>query len=449
MPQHVDAFVAKMSAADISPAAIGCFREYYLRYRHGQAQTELREEDIRPPPDERLVRFEDLPAAAPSELHDVVVVKLNGGLGTSMGLTRAKSLLDVKPGVTFLDVIARQALALEVRLLFMNSYNTRRDTLEHLARYPGLVRDALPLDFLQNQFPRIRLGGGAPLDFGDERDWNPPGHGDLYLAIQEGGLLDRLVQLGCRYAFVANADNLGAVPDRRIPGYMAAHGVPFLMEVCRRAPMDRKGGHLAVRRETDALCLREAAQRPKGGDRFEDIAMYRWFNTNSLWIDLRVLQDVLRQHDGIIPLPLMANPKTVEGIPVVQLETAMGAAIENFPGARALAVPRERFAPVKKTCDLLVLRSDVYTLDEETGQLRQTAGSHLPTVDLDEAHYRSVAQLDERFPEGVPSLRACQALTVRGPVTFAARTGLRGTVSIIAEGPKRLPPGTYEGTVRL
>lgn len=450
MPHHVEAFVAKMTRAGIDPAAVTCFREFYLRYRSGQARTEVREEDIRPVPDELMVRFEDLPAAAPTAADGTTVaIRLNGGLGTSMGLTRAKSLLEVKPGLTFLDVIARQALATGQPLLFMDSYNTRQDTLEHLARYPGLRRSGLPLDFLQNQFPRIRAVDGAPLDFGDERDWNPPGHGDLYLAIQRDGLLDHLVSLGCRTAFVANADNLGAVPDPRIPAFMAAAGIPFLMEVCRRTPMDRKGGHLALRHDRQVLCLREAAQRPRDGDRFEDVDRYGWFNTNSLWVDLIALQAVLRAGHGILPLPLMANPKTVDGIPVVQLETAMGAAIESFPGARALAVPRERFVPVKKTCDLLVLRSDLYALDEASGQLRQAPGTALPMVDLDEAHFRSVTHLDERFAEGVPSLRACTALTVRGPVSFAGGVILRGRVTILADSPKRLPPGTYEGTVRL
>lgn len=449
MAQHVEAFVAKMAQAGIDPAAVACFREFYLRYRGGQARTEVREEDIRPVPDDLMVRLEDLPPAAPTAAGSTVVIRLNGGLGTSMGLTRAKSLLAIKPGVTFLDVIARQALATGQPLLFMDSYNTRRDTLEHLQRYPGLCREGLPLDFLQNQFPRIRSLDGAPLDFGDERDWNPPGHGDLYLAIQRDGLLEHLISQGCRTAFVSNADNLGAVPDSRIPAFMAAAGIPFLMEVCRRTPMDRKGGHLALRRDRHGLCLREAAQRPKDGDRFEDIERYSWFNTNSLWVDLLALQAVLREGHGILPLPLMANPKTVDGIPVVQLETAMGAAIENFPGARALAVPRQRFVPVKKTCDLLVLRSDLYALDEASGELRQAPGTTLPLVDLDEAHYRVVAQLDERFAEGVPSLRACTALTVRGPVSFAAGAELRGAVTIVADSPRRLPPGTYEGMVRL
>jgi UTP--glucose-1-phosphate uridylyltransferase len=449
MPQHLDECMAKMTGAGICPAAIACFRQYYLQYRSGRVRVELREDDIRPPPDERLTRFEELPAAATGSLADTVVIKLNGGLGTSMGLTRAKSLLEVRPGIAFLDVIARQAVTAGMRLLFMDSYNTRSDTLAHLAPYAGLARDGLPLDFLQNQFPRLRTDVGGPLGFGDERDWNPPGHGDLYLAIQANGLLDQLLALGCRYAFVSNADNLGASADGRIPAFMAAQGVPFLMEVCRRSPMDRKGGHLAVRRETGALCLREAAQRPQGGDRFEDVEFYSWFNTNNLWVDLRAMADLLRQHAGNLPLPLMLNPKKVDGIPVVQFETAMGAAIELFPGARALAVPRTRFAPVKKTCDLLVLRSDVYDLDPTTGRLAQAPGAGLPTVDLDEVHYGKVAQLDERFAEGVPSLRACVSLAVRGQVTFATRTTFRGRVTLSAEGPKRLPPGTYEGTVRL
>jgi UTP--glucose-1-phosphate uridylyltransferase len=449
MPHRVDAFLAKMRAAGCTPAAIACFRSYYLRYRTGQARTEIREEDIEPPEDDSLLRLEDLPPASAEALHHTAAIKLNGGLGTSMGLSKAKSLLTIRPGITFLDVAARQAMALGLRLLLMDSYSTRRDTLDYLARYPGLTRDGVPLDFLQNQFPRIRTDTGAPLDFGDERDWNPPGHGDLYLAIQEGALLDRLIAIGVRFAFISNADNLGAVADGRIPQFMAANGVPFMMEVCRRLPMDCKGGHLAVQRETGELCLREAAQRPQGGDRFEDTAFHRWFNTNNLWLDLLALRAALVAQGGLLPLPLMANPKSVDRIPVVQLETAMGAAIALFHGARAVVVPRDRFAPVKKTCDLLVLRSDVYSLDESSGRLELAPGAALPLVDLDAAHYQSVAQLDERFPEGAPSLRYCQALTVRGQVTFAAGVSLRGTVSITAGSPCRLAAGVYEGSVRL
>ena len=89
--------------------------------------------------------------------------------------------------------------------------------------------------------------------------------------------------------------------------------VPFLMEVADRTPADRKGGHLARRAGGGGLVLREVAQTPDEDlDAFQDIARHRYFNTNTLWIDLRALAAVLRERGGVLGLPMIVNRKTVD-----------------------------------------------------------------------------------------------------------------------------------------
>jgi UTP--glucose-1-phosphate uridylyltransferase len=123
----------------------------------------------------------------------------------------------------------------------------------------------------------------------------------------------------------------------------------------------------------------------------------------------------------------------------VQLETAMGAAIGVFDGARALHVPRRRFAPVKTTNDLLALRSDAYVLhDDKRVELAQER-EEPPFVDLDSDFYKLIAQFDQRFPAGAPSLLQCERLVVEGDVTFGRDVVVRGSVTV--RGPTRIDDG--------
>src|SRR5207247_1159321 len=151
--------------------------------------------------------------------------------------------------------------------------------------------------------------------------------------------------------------------------WLAQSGAPFLMEVADRTASDRKGGHLARRGSDGGLVLREIAQTPdEDVDAFQDVERHRYFNTNTLWIDLHALRDVLGD-EGVIDLPMIVNRKTVDpsdksSTPVIQLETAMGAAIGVFEDAAAMRVPRSRFVPVKTTNDLLSLRSDAYVVGD-------------------------------------------------------------------------------------
>ncbi len=388
-------------------------------------------------------------AAGRHAMNKVAMIKLNGGLGTSMGLNRAKSLLPVKEGLSFLDIIARQVLHIREHfdvhtpLLFMNSFSTRDDTLAALAQYPDLAQGQrdIPLDFLQNRVPKILADTGAPATHPDrpELTWCPPGHGDIYVCLQTTGLLDQLIESGLHYAFVSNADNLGAVLDPRILGYMAEKEHPFLMEATARTAADRKGGHLALSRNGQLL-LRESAQCPPDEkDDFQDIERYRYFNTNSLWINLPALRTQLKTHNGILPLPVMINrknldPRDPQSPAVIQLETAMGAALAVLPGAVALDVPRTRFAPVKTTDDLLALRSDCFQINHAY-HITPHPERSLPAIDvqLDPACYRLIDEFDRRFPAGAPSLRECAAIRVEGDFRFGRQVTCRGLVTLINE----------------
>jgi len=390
-------------------------------------------------------------------LSRTAVIKLNGGLGTGMGLTGPKSLLTVRDGVNFLDLIVRQTLDLRsrsgtaVRLLLMNSFSTSRETLAYLQRYrhEGMA-EASEVELMQNQVPKIDARTLGPVSWpGDPGlEWCPPGHGDLYPALMGSGWLERLLREGVLYAFVSNSDNLGAVPDPTILRYFADSGAPFLMEVTRRTAADRKGGHLAVRRDDGRLLLREVAQCPESDlGAFQDIGRHRYFNTNSLWIRLDLLKKRLEEEGGVLPLPMIRNTKTVDprdkdSKPVLQLESAMGAAIECFAGAMAIEVPRSRFAPVKTSADLLALRSDAYEVRGD-GQVRLVPARHgmPPVVSLSD-EYRIADRLDAL---GVPGMSDCSSLTVHGPIRFEPGVILKGDVTFENSGSTVQPvkAGTY------
>jgi UTP--glucose-1-phosphate uridylyltransferase len=212
---------------------------------------------------------------------------------------------------------------------------------------------------------------------------------------------------------------------------------------------ERKGGHIARRRSDGRLVLREIAQTPpEDQESFRDYRRWRYYNTNSLWLDLRALDEILERGDGVLELPLIVNRKTVDprdsdSPPVLQLESAMGAAIGSFPGARILCVPRRRFVPVKTTDDLLVMRSDVYrTADGAVVEPIPERAGKLPFVALDSRFYKLLDDFEARFPDGPPSLREAQRLVVRGDVSFGADVVVRGSVELTAQQPRQLDPGT-------
>ena len=438
----------KMRAEGLPDDAIDTFALYERKLREGE-QGVLPESELEPL--DSLPDAERLPESDGAAIDRVVVLKLNGGLGTSMGMTKAKSLLEVKQGLSFLDVIVRQILELRQRygarvpLLLMNSFATRDDSLAALERYPELAVDDLPLDFMQGKVPKLLKDGYEPADWPGDRslEWAPPGHGDVYTSLRTSGMLERLLEAGYRYLFLSNSDNLGAVLEPRILDWFAREELPFLSESTDRTEADRKGGHLARRRDDCQLVLRETAQTAaEDSEAFEDVARHRYFNCNNIWVDLRALERTLDERDGVLGLPMIVNRKTVDPTDpsspdVVQLETAMGAAIAVFEGAAAIRVPRARFTPVKTTDHLLVVRSDAYELaDDCTVRL---AGESIPLVKLDSAYYKLLADFEARFAHGPPSLVECRRLTVEGDVSFGRDVVVRGDVTV--RGPCEIADG--------
>jgi UTP--glucose-1-phosphate uridylyltransferase len=444
---------AKMVEAGVDEVAIETFAHYFRLLEHGETGM-MPESSIDPVDMPALGDVEVDDEAAAEAVRHTAVIKLNGGLGTSMGMDRAKSLLCVRRGLSFLDIIARQVLHLRkeydaaLPLIFMNSFRTSADTMAALARYEDLPVEGLPLEFLQNKEPKLLVKDLAPVSYPKDPDleWCPPGHGDVYTALRGSGLLDQLLERGFRYVFISNSDNLGAVPDARVAGWFAGSGAPFAIEAVRRTASDRKGGHFARRKQDGRLVLRETAQTPpEDAKALADLDRHRFCSTNNLWVDLAAMKQALDVRQGILGLPLIRNVKHVDPADpttpeVIQIETAMGAAIEVFEDSQLVEVQRDRFVPVKTTNDLLVLRSDVYEIGQDF-VLDQVSGE-LPFVELDGDFYKLVGEFDKRFPEGAPSMRKAASLKVEGDWTFGRGVEVVGDVDLEATKAERVPAGT-------
>jgi UTP--glucose-1-phosphate uridylyltransferase len=431
-------FARKMKAEGIPEIVIQNFEYHYMELLAGRSVF-IAEEGIIPL--ESLPDMEELDRSYEAEgaraLPHTVIIKLNGGLGTSMGLEGPKSLIMAKNGLTFLDIVSRQASREGIPLILMNSFATHQDSLDALQKYPELRREGLSPDFVQHKVPKILQHDLSPAVWpaNPSLEWSPPGHGDIYTALVTGGLLHALLEKDYRYAFISNSDNLGAVMNKVILGYFAKNAFPFLMEAADRTEADKKGGHLA-RCPDGQLILRERAQCPQEElSFFQDIERHGFFNTNNIWVNLQALKDYLKKHQGVLPLPLIRNAKTLdprdpESEPVYQLETAMGSALSIFEGAQAIRVPRSRFLPVKTTSDLFVIYSDIYDLTPEC-RLVMKRERAAPVIDLDPDYYTLIDHLQQRFPSGPPSLIECDRLAIKGDFRFGRDIKVVGSVKLV------------------
>lgn len=373
-------------------------------------------------------------------LRKLVVIKLNGGLGTSMGLSKAKSLLPIKNGMSFLEIICKQIIyyrnkfQIEIPLLLMDSYNTQEDSQREIQRIG--FKQKLPTSFLQNKVPRLNAKDLTPVTLSDKKEeWCPPGHGDIYLAMKTSGILDLLLDNGYEYAFLSNGDNLGATIEPHILQYFAQENLEFAMEMTPKTLADKKGGAIyrkMIDGKFQGLELLETAQVPEEHEHeFSGMGKFRTFSTNNLWINLKALKEKMSR--GKLQLSLIVNPKVVEGVEVLQLETAMGSAIGNFQRTKGIIIPRERFAPVKKTEDTLIRMSDAYVLNEDysltMNPKRKERGLGENLVSLEDKYYKKIDNFLKLFPV-LPSLVYSSSFTVKGEVEFDAPVEILGDVKI-------------------
>ncbi|KAF8070574.1 UTP--glucose-1-phosphate uridylyltransferase family [Lyophyllum atratum] len=426
------------------------FSRLLIRYIAGTNEN-LDWEKVKSPALDQITPYDQLPQPANKVvlLKQLAVLKVNGGLGTSMGMRGAKSALEVKDGSTFLDLTVQQMAhvnashGVDVPLLLMTSFNTHEDTLRVIQKYNN--KEVRITSFMQSKYPRILKDSllPCPEHENDKGAWYPPGHGDLYTALYRSGVLDRLLKDGKQYLFVSNSDNLGAVVDLRIMQHMIDTSAEFLMEVTDKTKADIKGGTLIDYDGTIRL-LEIAQVSSQHSEEFKSVRKFKIFNTNNLWINLRALKNVM--DNGGMELEIIVNPKiTDDGRSIIQackaishfLETAAGAAIRHFSKARGINVPRSRFLPVKNCSDLLLIKSDIYSV--EHGQLKLNADRMFgttPVIKLDD-HFKKIQDFQSRF-KSIPTIIDLDHLTVSGNVYFGRNITLRGTVIVVANEGQRI-----------
>jgi UTP--glucose-1-phosphate uridylyltransferase len=402
---------------------------------------------LRNPDKKKIVEYTSLPIPDRESLDlalaRLVVCKLNGGLGTTMNCRGPKSAIVVRENKTFIDILVEQIVELnkkyqsDVPLLFMNSFYTKDMTERIVGSAAVGIRT---LSFCQNSYPRLLSDNSGFLDPKkiNTEAWYPPGHGDLYSCLLDHGHLDNFLQEGRDYLFISNTDNLGATIDLKILNYIIEKDIPFLMEVTAKTCADTKGGALC--QEKDQIKLLEIADVPPehvvefcGNEKFD------FFNTNNIWVNLVRLKKMLKE--GSLDLGLIVNRKEVKKKSVIQLETAIGSAFNSFSDAIGMNVPRSRFLPVKKTSDLLLMKSNLFSLNRGTFKRNNLKGkSDLPQINLKEP-FDDLIQYQRRFPVP-PDISELDSLELQGDVRFNGKVTLKGNVCLIStKKPIIIPKG--------
>ncbi|KAL8888796.1 MAG: hypothetical protein Q9205_001750 [Flavoplaca limonia] len=444
------------------------FFALFRRYLNDKAKgNALSWDRIAPPQPEQVVEYSSLANSDSVEfLNKLAVVKLNGGLGTSMGCVGPKSVIEVRDGMSFLDLSVRQIEYLNrtynvnVPFVLMNSFNTDEDTGNIIKKYEGHNIDIMT--FNQSRYPRVLKDSllPAPKSANSQlSDWYPPGHGDVFESLYNSGILDKLIERGVEVLFLSNADNLGAVVDLGILQHMVKTEAEYIMELTDKTKADVKGG--TIINYDGSVRLLEIAQVPKEHtNEFKSIKKFKYFNTNNIWLNLQAIKRVVENNElemEIIPnsKSIPADKKGESDVSIIQLETAVGAAIRHFKNAHGVNVPRRRFLPVKTCSDLMLVKSDLYSLKHGQLVMDQDRFGPAPLIKLGN-DFKKVSDFQKRI-SSIPKILELDHLTITGAVNLGRGVVLKGTVIIVAtEGSTiDVPPGSVlenvvvQGSLRL
>lgn len=425
-------FLKKFIHRDVSTSAILSFVSMFLRHLTEQSGM-VDWKSIRSLSKNNLLFQNELTSddtsVGSAHVNQVAILKVNGGLGTTMGCAYAKSLINVNQNFSFLDIIGQQVNTLRhtydvpIPLILMNSFYTDSDTTQAL-------KDKIEyVSFVQNEFPRINAESFYPFSSSEDEklEWAPPGHGDIYESLFSSGIADELISQNIFYLFISNSDNLAATFNPAFLGKMIREKISFLMEVTPKTQSDIKGGILAE--SGNRVVLVERAQVDDAYVKeFEDTSVFPYFNTNNIWVDLREIKR--KKENNTLKLPVIANRKVVEDMSVIQLESAMGAAIECFEQSKIICVDRSRFFPIKNCSDLLLLKSDVVQITDGNVHTIKNGRGVLPSIFLGK-EFSSITSFDERFL-AIPSLVAANSVHLEGNISISENVIFIGNVKIVS-----------------
>ena len=378
-----------------------------------------------------------------------------------MGLKQPKSLIAVKNNRTFLDIAVQQVQYLskiasnDIPLVLMNSFNTERVTKEALSD----VTDIKVLHFNQSYFPRLHPGSLDPFTTSElplDQLYYPPGHGNVFQSLYQSNLLSTLLEQGIEVIFISNIDNLGATVNPTLLSRFICSKAEVCVEVTKRLSEDKKGGtfvRIADQSSSTSSKIKdlEIAQVPKEHiPDFQDIRQFPTFNTGNMWVKVRFLIELF-QH-GPPKLDVIQNMKTISGVPVLQLETAAGSIVSCSQNVEVIEVSRSRFLPVKSCADLALLQSNVFQLDETTGQVYLNPLRSIPFLPkLCLGSYFSTFEDFRMRLEQIPDMLDLEELEVTGDVIFGSGVVLKGRVSILSEPGNKLqiPTNSFLHNVKV
>jgi len=291
-------------------------------------------------------------------LNKLAIVKLNGGLGTTMKCSKAKGCLEVVDNKTFLDIFINQVIFVNKKfssnmpIVLMNSEYTETDTQVILDKYSEQVDIyCFNQEFLYRYYEEELENDVIRL----HETRYPPGTGNFYESLYNSKVYSLLKERGIEYLFISNIDNLYARFDNKIYNYVYENKIPFLMEVCKRTETDKKGGTPVLWK--DKYHLLELAQvNSVDYDDFTNISKFPYFNTNNFWIRLDEIKNDL-------DLYIISNKKTINNEKLVQLESVIGSAYSLINNSKIIEINRDRFFPVKTLDDYNNIKQN-FLLDE-------------------------------------------------------------------------------------